>query len=232
MSVRQTPASPVRGRSPGARVRGMLAALAGLSLTAAPGLGTAQTLTRCNVGEQVSDNEGGIGIIIGADGEICRLRYADGRIRGWASWSLRPANPAAAGAEPQGSIVLRGSISGHQLVYRADSRGHFTIAATANGVPLRFLVDTGATLVFLTPADAVSVGLDPAALVFNQTANTSNGEVRIAPATLRQIQIDDLTVERVPAAVVERLGQSVLGMSFLARLKSFEIRSGVLTIDR
>jgi clan AA aspartic protease (TIGR02281 family) len=68
-------------------------------------------------------------------------------------------------------------------------------------------------------------------LSFDQTAGTSNGKVHIAPVVLREIRIGDLAVERVAAAVVESSGQSVLGMSFLSRLKSFEIGSGTLTID-
>jgi aspartyl protease family protein len=197
------------------------------ALAAAPGHGAPQTLTKCSIGEQVTDNEGHIGVIVAADGEVCQLRYDDGQTRGWASWSLRPAVAPSPGGEAGNSIVLRGYDERRRLVYRADSRGHFTIAATVNGAPLRFLVDTGATLVFLTPGDAQAVGIDPSTLVFDQNASTSNGKVRIAPVVLREAQIKDLSVERVPAAVVETLGQ----MSFLGRLKSFEIRSGVLTID-
>jgi aspartyl protease family protein len=83
----------------------------------------------------------------------------------------------------------------------------------------------------MTPADAEAAGVDPSTLSFNQTASTSNGQVKVAPFVLQQIQVDDLTVEHVPAAVIDKLAQSVLGMSFLARLKSFEIRGGALTLD-
>jgi clan AA aspartic protease (TIGR02281 family) len=211
--------------------RAALALIAAV-LAAAPVVGAAQTLSRCNIGEQVTDTEGRTGIIVDAEGEVCRLRYADGQIRGWAAWSLRPADaapPPAAG--PQDSIVLRGYAERRRLVYRADARDHFTIAATANGAAVRFLVDTGATLVFLTMRDAEAAGIDPGALAFDQTASTSNGQVRIALVVLRDIQIDDLSVERVPAAVVASAGQSVLGMSFLSRLKNFAISNGTLTIE-
>ena len=201
------------------------------ALAVAPTPLSAQALTKCNIGEQVADNEGRTGIIVAANGEVCQLRYPDGQIRGWASWSLRPAAAAPPPAQAQDSIVLRGYSDHHRLVYRADSRGHFTVAVTVNGAPLHFLIDTGATLVFMTPADAQAAGLDPSALAYDQTANTGKGKVRIAPVILKEIQIGELSVERVPAAVIEGGGQSVLGMSFLARLKSFEIRNGALTID-
>jgi clan AA aspartic protease (TIGR02281 family) len=200
---------------------------------AAAGPAPGQTLNRCNLGEQVTDTEGNSGVIVGAQGEVCLLRYGDGQTRGWAAWSLRPAAAALPppGAAP-GTVVLRGNSEPRPLVYHADSRGHFTIDATANDAPIRFLVDTGATLVFLSTEDARAAGIDPDTLHFDQTATTSNGPVRVAPVVLREIRIDDLSVERVPAAVIDGLAQSVLGMSFLARLKSFEISSGALTIDR
>ena len=214
--------------SASAPLRRRALALFAAALVAGPAAG--QTLNRCNIGEQVSDTEGNTGIIIAAQGEVCLLRYADGQSRGWAAWSLHPAAPPLPPSPD--TVVLRGSTGRRQLVYHADNRGHFTIAATANGVPIRFLVDTGATLVFLSKGDARAAGIDPASLTFDQTVSTSNGPARYAPVVLREIRIDDILVERVPAAVIDGVGQSVLGMSFLARLKSFEIRSGALTIDR
>src|SRR5437588_3233657 len=58
--------------------------------------------------------------------------------------------------------------SANTLVYRAGSDGHFVVPGTANGAPVRFLVDTGATLVVLTPSDARAAGIGPSALVFEQ----------------------------------------------------------------
>jgi aspartyl protease family protein len=56
------------------------------------------------------------------------------------------------------------------------------------------------------------------------------GRVHFAPVTLREIRIEHLSIENVPAAVIENLDQSLLGMSFLKRLKSFEMRASALTI--
>jgi len=68
-------------------------------------------------------------------------------------------------------------------------------------------------------------------MLFNRITRTANGAARFALVTLREIQIGQLSVENVPAAVIESLDQSLLGMSFLMRLKSFEIREGALTIN-
>ena len=128
--------------------------------------------------------------------------------------------------------ILRPAPSPHILVYHADPRGQFSFSAVVNGAPVRFLVDTGATFVTLTREDARAVGINPDALVFNRRAITANGEVRIAPVVLREIRIEQLAIDNVVAAVQDQnLKQSVLGMSFLRRLKSFEMREGALTIS-
>jgi aspartyl protease family protein len=126
--------------------------------------------------------------------------------------------------------VLRPS-SNRTLVYSADRRGHFSLTATVNGAPTRFVVDTGASLVALTLDDARAAGIGRSELVFNQLTQTANGRVRFAPVMLREVRIGQLSIENVPAAVIENLDQSLLGMSFLKRLKSFEMREGALTIS-
>jgi aspartyl protease family protein len=111
------------------------------------------------------------------------------------------------------------------IVYAANQRGHVVLDAAVNGAPVRMLVDTGASLVTLTPQDARAAGIAPSELV-----NTANGTARMAPVTLREIRIDQLTIYDVPAAVLENLNLSLLGMSFLTRLQGYEMRDGKLTI--
>ena len=69
------------------------------------------------------------------------------------------------------------------------------------------------------------------AALFSQRVDTAYGPVRVAPVMLREIRLEQLSIESVPAAVIENLDRSVLGMSFLKRLKSFEMREGALTIN-
>ena len=116
------------------------------------------------------------------------------------------------------------------IVYTASRGGHVIVDAVVNGAPMRMLVDTGASLVTLTPDDARTAGIDPNHLVFSARVNTANGTARMAPVTLREIRIDQLSVYDVPAAVLENLNVSLLGMSFLGRLQSYEMRDGKLTI--
>jgi aspartyl protease family protein len=116
------------------------------------------------------------------------------------------------------------------IVYVANQRGHVILDAAVNGAPVRMLVDTGASLVTLTPQDARAAGIAPSELVYNARVNTANGTAHMAPVTLREIRIDQLTLYDVPAAVLENLNLSLLGMSFLTRLQGYEMRDGKLTI--
>jgi len=117
------------------------------------------------------------------------------------------------------------------LVYPANEHGHVILDAAVNGASVRLLVDTGASLVTLTPADARAAGIGSGELVFNSRASTANGFARMAPVTLREIRIGQLSIYDVPAAVLENLNISLLGMSFLNRLQSYEMREGKLTIS-
>jgi aspartyl protease family protein len=116
------------------------------------------------------------------------------------------------------------------IVYTANQQGHVIVDAAVNGAPVRMLVDTGASFVALTPADARAAGIDPNHLTFSARVNTANGAARAAPVTLREIRIDQFSVYDVPAAVLQNLNVSLLGMSFLTRLQSYEMRDGKLTI--
>ncbi|MGA7863238.1 MAG: TIGR02281 family clan AA aspartic protease [Stellaceae bacterium] len=208
-----------------------------------------QELTKCVAGEHVIDKEGRSGVIVADDNKLCQVKYADGQIYSWIFWNLRPTAgraepglvtpdarvPDSTGTPPPANApsaltVLRPP-SNRTLVYRADRRGHFSLTATVNGAPTRFVVDTGASLVALTLDDARAAGIGRSELSFNQLTQTANGRVRFAPVMLREVRIEHLSIENVPAAVIENLDQSLLGMSFLRRLKSFEMREGALTIS-
>jgi len=105
------------------------------------------------------------------------------------------------------------------------------LTAVINGAPIRVVVDTGASLVALTLENAQAAGINRSEMLFNRITRTANGATRFAPVALREIKIGQFSIENVPAAVIENLDQSLLGMSFLKRLKSFEFREGELTIN-
>jgi aspartyl protease family protein len=117
------------------------------------------------------------------------------------------------------------------LVYPANEQGHVILEAAVNGASVRLLVDTGASLVTLTQADARAAGISSSELVFNHRASTANGPARMAAVRLREVRIGQLSIYDVPAAVMEHLNISLLGMSFLTRLQGYEMRDGKLTIS-
>jgi|SRR3984893_8397389 aspartyl protease family protein len=140
------------------------------------------------------------------------------------------ATPAAA---PLAPVALpRPKPPSNQLVYHADASGHFYIDAAVNGAVIRFLVDTGATMVVLTPDDARAAGIYAGGLTYSQTMSTANGQAQAAPTTLRDVRLEQLTVDNVDAVVMQQpMAVSLLGMSFLKRLNGYAIRDGALTID-
>lgn len=117
------------------------------------------------------------------------------------------------------------------LVIAADATGHFFVDAAVNGAPVRFLVDTGASMVALTPADARAAGL-AAGSGDTLTINTAHGAASATRASLRSLRLDQLELDDVPAVVMDdALPVSLLGMSFLSRLEGYRIGNGILTIE-
>lgn len=137
-------------------------------------------------------------------------------------------------SRPEAQVALsapRASASAsNTIVYTPNEQGHVILEAAVNGAPVRMLVDTGASLVTLTPADARAAGIDPAGLVFSGHVNTANGAAHMAPVNLRELRLGQLSIYDVPAAVLENLNVSLLGMSFLSRLQGYEMREGKLTV--
>jgi aspartyl protease family protein len=101
--------------------------------------------------------------------------------------------------------------------------GHYWAQVQVNGQSVRMLVDTGATVVSLTAADARRVGLDPDALTYGLKVATAAGEARAARITLASVGVDGAVVRNVDALVLDRdTDASLLGMSYLRRLSGFE----------
>lgn len=129
---------------------------------------------------------------------------------------------------PRQSVLADGRIE-----VPAAPDGHFYLTAEVNGTPVRFVVDTGATQMVLTWDDAARVGLDPGNLVYLGQARTANGTVQTAPVRLDSVRIGPVADEGV-RAVVNRgeMDVSLLGMGYLNRFSSVEIRRDQLILTR
>lgn len=116
---------------------------------------------------------------------------------------------------------VSGAAAPAQVTKAAD--GHYWANADVNGSAVRFLVDTGATAVALTATDAQRLGLDLAKLSYGVPVTTADGKTMAAQVKLRSVTIAGARVENVDALVLKSgLETSLLGMSYLGRLSSFE----------
>lgn len=143
---------------------------------------------------------------------------------------------AAAGLwqDMKGDLTLtQATISDNMVEVPRGRDGHFHLDLQINGVTVPFLVDTGATQVVLTRADAARVGLDPAELNFIGTAFTANGEVRIAPVVLERVTLGPIEDRNLRASVNGgQMEQSLLGMTYLNRFERIEIQNDRLVLTR
>jgi clan AA aspartic protease (TIGR02281 family) len=140
-----------------------------------------------------------------------------------ASKPSRALHAAAAGPRADGD--------GWEYVVEAGAHGHFVLDAVVDGVPLTFLVDTGASDIVLTLDDARELGFLPQDLEFSQRFRTANGEVRGAPVRLRELRIGQFSLYDLDASVNEApLAISLLGMGFLEQLAGYEVDDGRLIL--
>jgi aspartyl protease family protein len=140
--------------------------------------------------------------------------------------ALRAASAEAA-APP--SLAAQAGASG--AIAKAKD-GHYWATGQVNGAKVRFLVDTGATAVALTAADAQRLGIRPEKLDFAYRVITAGGEARAASVKLASVSVAGARVDDVDALVIDRgLDTSLLGMTYLGRLASFQATRQALILQ-
>lgn len=116
------------------------------------------------------------------------------------------------------------------VISRKDD-GHYWTIASVNGTSVEFMIDTGASIIALTPRDAQRIGVDMDALSYDGRINTAGGQIKGAYITIKEVRIGRVKIKEVDAVVLpEGLSQSLLGMSFLGQLYSYEFRQNQLII--
>lgn len=119
---------------------------------------------------------------------------------------------------------------GNEVVIARRIDGGFTVQATVNGRAQSFAFDTGASAVVLTAESAASLGIHPGPGAYRVQVQTANGRTAAAPVVLDTVAVGGISETRVAALVTRpgALSVNLLGMSFLERLASYEVRGSRL----
>ena len=133
-------------------------------------------------------------------------------------------------ARPQQSAAE--ILVGRKVRLTADRRGHFTADFKLNGRKVNAMIDTGATLVAINLSTARRIGIMIGPEDFRHKVSTANGETRAATAMIESLQIGRIFVEDVEALVLEdkALDETLIGMTFLNRLATYQVQNGALVM--
>ncbi len=141
---------------------------------------------------------------------------------------------AVARASDNVSAVLRerSSSQARAVQIHRGQGGEFALRARINGATAPMVIDTGATSVVLTYETAKAAGLPLELLEYDVDVETAGGHTKAARLTLDRLAIGKLVERSVPALVVPhgQMKTNLLGMSFLDRLESWEVRADRLVL--
>lgn len=135
------------------------------------------------------------------------------------------------GRQLQAQVERPESATPRAVVVLADAKGQFAVEGRVNGHPVRFVIDTGASDVVLSPEDAQAAGVDLSTLTYRQMFTTANGGAAGADYVAPSLDIGAIHLTNVRTAVNKTsMGESLLGMSVLRRMDSVEIRGDRMTL--
>lgn len=119
----------------------------------------------------------------------------------------------------------------HEMTLTASEDGSFYVHGVVNGLPMHFVIDTGATDIVLSPDDAKRIGLNVTELNYFHSFETAHGVGHGAPATVARLSVGSFSLTDVPVTVNDTpMSTSLLGLAFLKKLDSFEVRGDRLTL--
>lgn len=149
---------------------------------------------------------------------------SSGSVATVSSADVRQANQ---NTQPVPVVMSSGSIA-----LKADSRGHYTGNFRMNGKAIDGLIDTGASTIAINETTARRLGFSIAALDFQYSVNTANGQTKAAHVILDRVEIGSIRVREVDAFVLRdnALSGTLVGMSFLKKLKSYGAEGGTLRL--
>ena len=129
-------------------------------------------------------------------------------------------------------IPGRAATRGRTVEIARGPGGSFFVTVQINEARASMVLDTGASAVVLTQEAAKAAGLPLEVLNYSVNVDTANGRARAAPVTLDRVSVGGITERSVPALIAQpgQLRVNLLGMSFLNRLQSWEVRGDKLIL--
>ncbi|WP_339824300.1 TIGR02281 family clan AA aspartic protease [uncultured Parasphingorhabdus sp.] len=123
-------------------------------------------------------------------------------------------------------------VDGDMLRIRQSADGHFWVNATVNELPVRFLIDSGATTTAMTLQTARDAGIEISESPFPVVLTTANGTVSAQRGTIQALQIGSMVARELPVVVAEEFGDSnVIGMNFLSKLRSWRVEGTEMVLE-
>jgi len=159
----------------------------------------------------------------------------EGLLRGESRPAVGPAEtPRVALARPAAREPQTEQLTGRRVRLASDRSGHFGADFRLNGRAVSGVVDTGATLVAINTSTARRIGLNIASTDFNGSVDTANGRTRAAFVTIGRLEIGRISMDDVEAVVLDdkALSSTLIGMSFMNRLKRYQVENGALLLEQ
>ena len=133
----------------------------------------------------------------------------------------------SANLSPRPSVSADGSV---RIPKSPD--GHFWVTASVNGKPVRFMVDSGATVTSMSAQASQKAGVDLNAIGFPALVQTANGMIEMRRARIKSFAVETIQREDMAVLVSDALGDTnLLGMNFLSSLNGWRIEGEEMILN-
>jgi aspartyl protease family protein len=158
------------------------------------------------------------------------VAWQQNRRGGTVESSVAP-SPGVALAVPSGSIAQTAA-RGAAVTVPLQQDGHYWADASVNGRPVRFLIDSGASVTAMSRSTADNLGLPPDPMGRSVVMQTANGEISAERSVIAAMAVGTIQASDIPVVVSPAFGEvNVLGMNFLNKLKSWRVEDGQMILE-
>lgn len=142
--------------------------------------------------------------------------------------------PKLALARPVAEKPRAETMAGRRVRLVSDARGHFSADFKLNGRTVPAMIDTGATVVAINRSTARRVGISLNPSDFTAEVETANGKVRAAMTRIDLMEIGRIELRDVQAVVLDdqALAGTLVGMTFLSKLRRYGVDNGAMVLEQ